>query len=154
MEDEVSHYSSKNDYYTINSFKPGVDIKYIYDKIENIKLTFGLDTAYEIIQRKAPENRLFGRRENNNYYNKFPDLKNQVKNEADKWVYGASISFKPYAQVDWNINDNLVFKVDTEVQMKKEKTVVATFYGYYPASKEFGYINANAKLKCSLEYIR
>lgn len=154
LEDEVSHYSSKNDYYTINSFKPGVDIKYIYDKIENIKLTFGLDTAYEIIQRKAPENRLLGRRENNNYYNKFPDLKDQVKNEADKWVYGASISFKPYAQVDWNINNNLVFKVDTEVQMKKEKTVVATFDGYYPASKEFGRINANAKLKCSLEYIR
>lgn len=47
-----------------------------------------------------------------------------------------------------------MFKVDTEVQMKKEKTVVTTYGGYYPASKEFDRIIADAKLKCSLEYIR
>lgn len=154
IENDTLYYKGENkDYYAVNKFRPGIDFKYIFDEFDDVKITVGVDAAYEMQQRKAPKNRLVGGYDQKIIEHLSDDFKKQVDVEADKWVHGAVIKVKPYVEVKWDINNNLAFKLKGDIATTTEKSAISSFSGAYnPISKEYGDMQADAKLKLSLEY--
>ena len=155
IENDTIYYTTGiENYYAENMLRPGIDIKYTLNEFDNVKLTVGVDASYEMQQRKAPKSRLVGNLDSKIVEHLSDEYKKQVEKEADTWVFGSLIKVKPYVEVKWDINNNLAFKVKGDITAITEKSAVSSIDGYYnPVSKEFGYMQANAKLKLSLEYM-
>lgn len=133
-------------FYSTNILKPGIDVSYTA-KFTGVKFKTGLDLEYGLQSRKAIKERLIGLLSFN------PNIRKQIENEADKWVYGHQLEIKPYAQLSWDITNELKLETEISSTTKFQQSAIDVFFGtFVPVGKKFNYVDTQVKLKANLKY--
>lgn len=132
----------------------GVDLKYVKNE-GPLNLEAGIDLGANLQFRKVNKNFFFltaGRSEAS--LERLPDnLKEYIKNEKNKFVFGPKFTIKPHLSVKYQINDNLSVNSDAEIEFVASKNVYQRLHGdYIPVDNKITFKDTTAKIKLGINY--